>query len=709
VLAVGASAASASTLYVDERGEGKDHCLGENFQDACATIGEAVQQAEAAPGINTIEVAEGEYKEPTIELDHPADKGLTINGEEPGVKIVNKGGFAIVAKGPAGEVTLSNLSVVDQSGSSAVIADRGAELTLNDVAVDNESGTGVNGVEAREPGSVTINGGSVEMENGAVGYAITATESALTLNGVNVTVGAASPGEAGGVSSSKSGLSMAGSTVRIIGGNKEQQVGIATGEDGAVSLREDVVEQSSPALGVALEISPATVEGLTIDMEDAASKAFGLGESTTLDSTFEHVEVSGPWKGIPFLGVGGGAKVADSHLVGSSGDDSAALDYVGLGEGSALLVQRSVLQAAPGALATLAASNSDVTADSTEILGGIDGVHFENTAAQTSTLTLAASTVDAGVPGVSGDAFGVSGVDAIATGASSVANVAIEGSIVLEPQAASSKTGGQTSVSCTYTAMPSQTQAAKGSEGSIACPAGSGGNTDSNAELSSLFAEPFTSYKLSPTSTAIDSVPVSAITLPSSLTPSSTDLEGRPRFEDVDCVAMQDKGALQLPGHSTVCPTATPSMPTPNTGPASPRPLAGVITGLLISPSAFLPAPSGATISTAKKAKKKYGATISYRDSQIATTTFTVLRESAGRKQGKSCKKPSKKNKHGKACTLLAKVGSFTHIDVTAANSLRFSGRIAGKKLTAGSYELQAVAHDAAGNGPTATKSFKIK
>jgi hypothetical protein len=101
--------------------------------------------------------------------------------------------------------------------------------------------------------------------------------------------------------------------------------------------------------------------------------------------------------------------------------------------------------------------------------------------------------------------------------------------------------------------------------------------------------------------------------------------------------------------------------------------------------------------------------TISYRDSQIATTTFTVLREEAGRKQGKSCKKPSKSNKHGKRCTLYKAVGTFSHADLAGANSLHFSGRLNGRKLAKGTYRLQAVASDAAGNGPPASTSFKIK
>ena len=189
-----------------------------------------------------------------------------------------------------------------------------------------------------------------------------------------------------------------------------------------------------------------------------------------------------------------------------------------------------------------------------------------------------------------------------------------------------------------------------------------------------------------------------------------TDLAGNPRIVDGngDCVAVQDKGALELQGHSAPCPSPPPITPVVLT-PASSKPLAGIVSTLSISPSTFLAAPSGATISALAATVKNYGAKISYRDSQIATTTLTVLRETSGRKQGKSCKKPSKANKHGKRCTILTALGSFSHVDVAGANSLHFSGRIKGKKLPAGSYELQAIAHDAAGNGVAVEKSFKVE
>jgi hypothetical protein len=301
------------------------------------------------------------------------------------------------------------------------------------------------------------------------------------------------------------------------------------------------------------------------------------------------------------------------------------------------------------------------------------------------------------------------GVDANASGKGpSTAQVAIEGSIFIQPQVDTAAAGDKATVTCTYSAIPSQVQTPNNGThtGEIGCASGSNGNTNSSAEFASLFAEHLVNYKLSPSSTAIDSVPVGAIALPFGLTPSTTDLEGNPRFESVACTLLQDKGALELPGHGTPCPKPIP----PVSPPPTPKPLKAVLSALTISPSAFFPAPSGASISSASAAKKKkYGAKIGYRDSQTATATFTVLRPTSGRMQGRSCRKPSKHNRHGRRCTLYVAVGSFTHADKATANSFHFSGRLKGKRLAPGTYRLQAIAHDAAGNSAAVDKSFTIK
>jgi hypothetical protein len=138
------------------------------------------------------------------------------------------------------------------------------------------------------------------------------------------------------------------------------------------------------------------------------------------------------------------------------------------------------------------------------------------------------------------------------------------------------------------------------------------------------------------------------------------------------------------------------------------QPGSSTLAGLKIAPNAFSAAGSGGSI--AKKGKPKAGATVSYTDSQAATMTLTVLQSQPGRrnKQG-VCVKPPRKPR-GKRCTRLVTIGSFTHTDTAGANSFHFTGRVNGRKLKPGGYQLQAVARNATGlaSNPVAT-SFRVK
>jgi hypothetical protein len=707
VAAVSANAASATTFYVNERG-GTDTNACTALAAPCETINGAIKRAEAKPGADTIEVSSeqgkaGVFKE-AIVLSGTADKSLTINGEEPGVIIRNTGTAAVTVNATAGAVTLSNLKVEDQTGEHAVIADHGAALTLINVEVENqsESESGTNGIEASAGGSVTVTGGSVAMDRGTKGSAILADETPLTLTGA--TVISQEESAASGITSKLSQLSLTKSSVRVVEPEtiSKNHPALSAEKDTLVSLTGDTVVGESPlAAGVQLTESQTSANGLIVEMRNG--KDFGAGvEVRRGAATLEHIEVSGAWEGVALLGVESSLTLSDSHLTANPANTLPAAEYFGAIEGVSLLIERSVLKAAADAEpGTLRVDDGNATIDSSEILGGLNGIDFVDGSSTPLTVTLAASTVDAGAPGVSP---GVHGVEMAPAGALASANTIVEGSIVLEPDASKPTAGGVSNVVCSYSAV-----AVPGVTG---CESGKLGNTNATAEASSLFAEPFTSYKLSPSSSAINSVPSSAITLPFGLTPSSTDLEGNPRSEGVNCKPLQDKGALELPGHGAVCPSTPPTTATttPLPTPTPTKPLVSILTGLTISPSTFLPALSGGPLSATPTGKnKKYGAKVSYRDGQAATTTFTVLRKSSGRMHGKSCQKPSKQNKHGKSCTLLRKVGSFTHADKAGANSVHFSGRLNGKKLPVGSYELQLVARDAAGNGPAVEKGFKIK
>ena len=133
------------------------------------------------------------------------------------------------------------------------------------------------------------------------------------------------------------------------------------------------------------------------------------------------------------------------------------------------------------------------------------------------------------------------------------------------------------------------------------------------------------------------------------------------------------------------------------------------ISVLRIRPSTLVAASSGPAVTAAAKKRRRTGATISYRDSQAATTTFTVQRPRAGRRSGRKCVKPNKRNRGRRHCTRFVRTGRFTHKDTAGVNRFHFTGRLRGHKLRPGKYRLRAVARTASGNGPASFRSFRVK
>jgi hypothetical protein len=132
-----------------------------------------------------------------------------------------------------------------------------------------------------------------------------------------------------------------------------------------------------------------------------------------------------------------------------------------------------------------------------------------------------------------------------------------------------------------------------------------------------------------------------------------------------------------------------------------------VISGAKLSHRTFRAAGHGASLS--RKHKPPVGTKVSYKDSEAATTTFTVLRATKGHKRGRRCV-AGKPRKHQKRCTRYVKVrhGSFTHADKAGAVSVRFSGRVNGKKLKPGHYRLTLTPKLGDLSGKSVKLSFRI-
>ncbi len=127
---------------------------------------------------------------------------------------------------------------------------------------------------------------------------------------------------------------------------------------------------------------------------------------------------------------------------------------------------------------------------------------------------------------------------------------------------------------------------------------------------------------------------------------------------------------------------------------------------LALKPTSFAAQAHGASIARAAA----QGTTLSYTDTQAATTAFVVQRPASGIRVGSgSCTAPPRhRPKHAKPCTRYIAVGGFTHADAAGANGFHFSGRIGGRKLGKGSYRLTATPSAGGLTGATLTASFKI-
>lgn len=145
--------------------------------------------------------------------------------------------------------------------------------------------------------------------------------------------------------------------------------------------------------------------------------------------------------------------------------------------------------------------------------------------------------------------------------------------------------------------------------------------------------------------------------------------------------------------------------PTPSGSPGS----VSRITQLQIKPSTLIPAGRGGPVAAAGAKGTATGAVVSYRSTQPARTTFTVQRPVAGRRQGRSCVKPSTRNRKAKRCTRYQSLGSFARIDAAGANRFRFTGRLKGNKLRPGAYRLRAIPRNQAGVGIAVFRKFAVK
>ncbi len=96
--------------------------------------------------------------------------------------------------------------------------------------------------------------------------------------------------------------------------------------------------------------------------------------------------------------------------------------------------------------------------------------------------------------------------------------------------------------------------------------------------------------------------------------------------------------------------------------------------------------------------RRRRGTTFRYTLSEPARVLFTISRARPGRRVGRRCVKPTRRNRARRKCTRYVLVRRFAAQAGTAPTRKKFSGRIGRRSLKPGRYRATLTARDAAGN-----------
>jgi hypothetical protein len=134
---------------------------------------------------------------------------------------------------------------------------------------------------------------------------------------------------------------------------------------------------------------------------------------------------------------------------------------------------------------------------------------------------------------------------------------------------------------------------------------------------------------------------------------------------------------------------------------------APVLSSVQLSSEAFTAADRGASLTARLRNKRKTGTDVRYRDSQAATTTFSVLQRRVGHRKGRRCLagRPTRRQRR---CTRLVSLGSFSHADQASNVTVHFTGRMRGRKLKPGRYLLALTPRANGKTGRTVQRPFRI-
>ncbi|HXD57491.1 MAG TPA: hypothetical protein VN606_06210 [Thermoleophilaceae bacterium] len=194
------------------------------------------------------------------------------------------------------------------------------------------------------------------------------------------------------------------------------------------------------------------------------------------------------------------------------------------------------------------------------------------------------------------------------------------------------------------------------------------------------------------------------------------DLPGTPLLSADGVVVSPDGGSVYATGGDQVLhffravdaappggSVTTPGQPQPGiTTAVAPRFLSA-----RLSNRVFAVDPKGAAEKVVKATKR--GTSFSYSLTKAARVLFRIERPAAGRRVGRSCRRPSRRNRRGRHCTRYVKVGAFAQTGVAGANIKKWSGKLGRRGLGPGRYRATLIASNpgVTASGPRRL-SFKI-
>jgi streptogramin lyase len=106
---------------------------------------------------------------------------------------------------------------------------------------------------------------------------------------------------------------------------------------------------------------------------------------------------------------------------------------------------------------------------------------------------------------------------------------------------------------------------------------------------------------------------------------------------------------------------------------------------------------------TSSRFRASKGTVFSFSLSEPAKVSLVIERSTTGRRVKGTCRTRGSENRRRPSCTLWKKVGTLSKTALQGANRVKFSGRLDGSRLAAGSYRARATAKDAAGNTSAAS------